>query len=102
MQKGTTPLRYQEECSSALLASSLCQRQVIGIAGTDEKCRFVENLGATICLNYRSPSFEQDLIRETEGFVDIYFGQPVNPAPQSSNVLTSSKITLAAVSWILC
>ena len=48
---------------------------MIGIAGTEEKCRYVEKLGATVCLNYRSPSFEQDLFQETEGFVDVYFGQ---------------------------
>ncbi len=26
-------------------------------------------------MNYRSPSFEQDLVHETDGFVDAYFGQ---------------------------
>ncbi|KAJ5643653.1 uncharacterized protein N7484_006160 [Penicillium longicatenatum] len=50
-------------------------RKVIGIAGTDEKCRWVEKLGADICLNYKSPSFKQNLTHETEGFVEIYFGE---------------------------
>ncbi|KAI9376634.1 hypothetical protein BJX61DRAFT_256682 [Aspergillus egyptiacus] len=49
-----------------------CKR-VIGIAGTDDKCRWVEKLGADVCINYKKDSFEQDLIRETEGFVDVYF-----------------------------
>lgn len=47
--------------------------EVIGIAGTDEKCRWVESLGADKCLNYKSSTFEQDLIKATDGFVDIYF-----------------------------
>ncbi|KAJ5096213.1 hypothetical protein NUU61_005569 [Penicillium alfredii] len=48
-------------------------RKVIGIAGTDAKCRWVEKLGADVCLNYKSPSFKQELTQETEGFVEIYF-----------------------------
>ncbi|KIX03791.1 uncharacterized protein Z518_07344 [Rhinocladiella mackenziei CBS 650.93] len=47
--------------------------EVIGIAGTDDKCRWVESLGADLCLNYRGPTFEQDLVKATDGFVDIYF-----------------------------
>ncbi|KAL4882570.1 hypothetical protein BJY04DRAFT_226970 [Aspergillus karnatakaensis] len=49
-----------------------CKR-VIGIAGTDEKCRWVEKLGADVCINYKKDSFEQDLIKQTEGFVEVYF-----------------------------
>lgn len=49
-------------------------RKVIGIAGTDAKCRWVEQLGADVCVNYKSPSFKEELTRETEGFVEIYFG----------------------------
>ncbi|KAL2414916.1 putative membrane protein [Exophiala dermatitidis] len=47
--------------------------QVIGIAGSDEKCRWVESLGADVCVNYRSSTFEQDLIKATDGFVDVFF-----------------------------
>jgi NADPH-dependent curcumin reductase CurA len=47
--------------------------EVIGIAGSDEKCRWVESIGADKCLNYKSASFEQDLLKATEGFVDLYF-----------------------------
>ncbi|KAJ0426607.1 hypothetical protein BJY00DRAFT_272535 [Aspergillus carlsbadensis] len=49
-----------------------CKR-VIGIAGSDDKCRWVENLGADVCINYKKDSFKQDLIRETDGFVEVYF-----------------------------
>ncbi|KIX98350.1 uncharacterized protein Z520_05651 [Fonsecaea multimorphosa CBS 102226] len=47
--------------------------EVIGIAGSDEKCRWVESLGADKCINYKSPTFEEDLNKATDGFVDIYF-----------------------------
>ncbi|XHG08679.1 hypothetical protein AWENTII_011773 [Aspergillus wentii] len=49
-----------------------CKR-VIGIAGTDEKCRWVESHGADVCINYRKETFEKDLFRETEGFVDVFY-----------------------------
>ena len=49
-----------------------CKR-IIGIAGSDEKCRWVESLGADVCLNYKKESFKKDLIESTEGFVEVYF-----------------------------
>ena len=49
-----------------------CKR-VIGIAGSDEKCRWVESLGADKCLNYKKSTFKEDLIKETDGFVNVYF-----------------------------
>jgi NADPH-dependent curcumin reductase CurA len=49
-----------------------CKR-VIGIAGSDEKCRWVESLGADVCLNYKKSTFQGDLIKETDGFIDVYF-----------------------------
>ncbi|KAJ5239989.1 hypothetical protein N7468_004608 [Penicillium chermesinum] len=48
-------------------------KKVIGIAGTDDKCRGVEVLGADVCLNYKSPSFKEDLTKATDGFVEVYF-----------------------------
>lgn len=49
-----------------------CKR-VVGIAGNDDKCKWVENLGADLCLNYKMGNFKQDLIRATDGYVDVYF-----------------------------
>lgn len=52
-------------------------KQVVGIAGTDEKCRWVESLGADVCINYKSPTFEEDLVRVTPNYVEVYFGKMV-------------------------
>jgi NADPH-dependent curcumin reductase CurA len=49
-----------------------CKR-VIGIAGTDEKCRWVEKLGADVCLNYKSKDFKEKLNEATQGFVEVFF-----------------------------
>ncbi|KAI5370488.1 Putative GroES-like superfamily, alcohol dehydrogenase-like, NAD(P)-binding domain superfamily [Septoria linicola] len=51
-------------------------KKVIGIAGTDEKCRWVEKIGADLCLNYKKDSFADDLRAATpgpDGFADVYF-----------------------------
>lgn len=48
-------------------------KKVIGIAGTDDKCKWVESLGADACLNYKSSSFKEELKKATEGFVQVYF-----------------------------
>lgn len=51
-------------------------KKVIGIAGTDEKCRWVESLGADLCLNYKNASFEKDLAEATpgpDGFANVYY-----------------------------
>ena len=48
-------------------------KKIIGIAGGDKKCRWVESLGADICIDYKSPSWKTDLTKATDGFVDVYF-----------------------------
>lgn len=51
-------------------------KKVIGIAGTDEKCRWVEKLGADVCLNYKSKSFVEDMKKATpspDGFANVYY-----------------------------
>ncbi len=55
--------------------------RVVGIAGTDEKCRFVvDELGFDACLNRRSPDFQAELTAACPDGIDIYFenvGGPV-------------------------
>jgi len=51
-------------------------KKVIGMAGTDEKCKWVESIGADLCLNYKSDSFKQDLEKALpgpDGFANVYF-----------------------------
>jgi NADPH-dependent curcumin reductase CurA len=48
-------------------------KKVIGIAGGDKKCKWVESLGADICVDYKAASFKEDLKKATDGFVDVYF-----------------------------
>lgn len=42
-------------------------RRVVAIAGGAEKCRWVEHLGADVCLDYKSHGFQDDLYKETRG-----------------------------------
>ena len=49
-----------------------CKR-VIGIAGGEKKCRYVESLGADVCVDYKAADFEEQLIKATEGYVEVYF-----------------------------
>lgn len=49
-----------------------CKR-VIGIAGTDAKCKWVQSLGADECLNYKSSTFAADLKKATPDFANVYF-----------------------------
>lgn len=48
-------------------------RRVVGIAGGAEKCRWVEGLGADVCVDYKREGFEGALARATDGFVEVYF-----------------------------
>ncbi|KAL6245745.1 quinone oxidoreductase [Rhinocladiella similis] len=48
-------------------------RRVIGIAGSEAKCRWVESLGADICLNYKDKGFENQLIDVTQEFVEVFY-----------------------------
>jgi NADPH-dependent curcumin reductase CurA len=48
-------------------------KKVIGIAGGEKKCKWVESLGADVCVDYKSKSFKEDLLKATEGYVQVYF-----------------------------
>lgn len=52
--------------------------KVIGISGSDSKCRYVESIGADICINYRDSDFNRQLdlavgSKTREGGADILF-----------------------------
>ncbi|KAK9776418.1 putative nadp-dependent leukotriene b4 12-hydroxydehydrogenase protein [Seiridium cardinale] len=49
-------------------------KRVVGIAGSEEKCTWVrDHLGAHACVNYKSPTFVEDLKAATPDEVDVYF-----------------------------
>lgn len=48
-------------------------KKVIGMAGTDEKCKWVLSLGADVCLNYKADDFRKQLRAATDGYVEVYF-----------------------------
>ncbi|KAL0477655.1 hypothetical protein AKO1_015508 [Acrasis kona] len=48
-------------------------KKVIGIAGGKDKCDLIKKLGADVALDYKSDTFQQDLIDATPDFVDVYF-----------------------------
>ncbi|RCK67193.1 hypothetical protein Cantr_03139 [Candida viswanathii] len=48
--------------------------KVIGVAGSDEKAKWVESLGADICVNYKNPDYQEQISTFLgDKFVDAYF-----------------------------
>lgn len=49
--------------------------EVVGIAGSDEKCRYVESIGARSCINYNKvgDSFEATMRKHLPNGLDVYF-----------------------------
>lgn len=37
------------------------------------QCAWVKKLGADECLDYRSSTFNEDLVKATDGYVNVYF-----------------------------
>lgn len=49
-------------------------KKVIGISGGLEKCKFVTDLGADVCVDYKSKTFAKDILEALEGkFCDIFW-----------------------------
>lgn len=48
--------------------------RVVGIAGSDDKCRWLtEELGFDAAINYKSPDFRAKLKQATPNYIDVYF-----------------------------
>ena len=45
-------------------------KRVIGIAGTDAKCKWLKSIGADEAVNYKSATFSEDLEKATPEKVD--------------------------------
>ncbi|CAH2355461.1 uncharacterized membrane protein [[Candida] railenensis] len=79
VQKGQTVVVSAASGATGSLAVQIAKNilgagKVIGISGSDEKCRWVESLGADKCVNYKSDTFHDEL-RDAIGpdFADVYF-----------------------------
>lgn len=48
-------------------------KAVYGLAGSSEKCKWVEKLGADKCFNYKDSDWQQQLTKVTPKFVNVYF-----------------------------
>ncbi|KAM0749533.1 NAD(P)-binding protein [Meredithblackwellia eburnea MCA 4105] len=49
-----------------------CKR-VIGIAGGEDKCHHVVSLGADVCVDYKSSTFEEDLAKALPDDAEVFF-----------------------------
>lgn len=48
--------------------------RVVGLAGSDEKCAWLEReLGFDVCLNYKDPEFKKKFREATPKYIDVYF-----------------------------
>merc|ERR1712169_123535 len=48
--------------------------RVVGIAGSDEKCKWlVDDLGFDAAVNYKAPDWRQKLKEATPNFIDVYY-----------------------------
>lgn len=47
--------------------------KVIGTAGTEEKCKWLKELGFDEALNYKDPEFKSKFNEATKDLVDVYF-----------------------------
>ncbi|KAI1100914.1 hypothetical protein F4804DRAFT_344387 [Jackrogersella minutella] len=48
--------------------------RVVGITGSDEKCEVLtKELGFDVALNYKSPTFDEDLVKATPDYIDLYW-----------------------------
>jgi NADPH2:quinone reductase len=60
--------------SAAVQLAAAAGARVIATVGSDEKVAFVKDLGADVAINYRSDSFDEVVLAETEGRgVDVCF-----------------------------
>lgn len=51
------------------IAGQICKLKgcrVVGIAGSDDKCAWLKELGFDVALNYKSPNFEKEFLEATK------------------------------------
>lgn len=58
------------------VAAQLAKMQgarVVGIAGSSEKCAWLEELGVDVAVNYKEEGFEERFVEVVGGGIDVYF-----------------------------
>lgn len=79
LQKGQSIIVSAASGATGLMVVQIAKHivgasKVIGIAGSDDKCRWVESLGADVCINYKSGNLKQELEKALGGeYVDVYY-----------------------------
>lgn len=66
--------------------------RVIGIAGSDDKCKWLtDDLGLDGALNYKDPDFKKKFKEATKDFIDVYFdnGKIFQASQHQENVTNS-------------
>ncbi|XXH01576.1 sphingosine N-acyltransferase lag1 [Hypoxylon texense] len=63
--------------ATGIMVGQICKLRgcrVIGIAGSDDKCRMLtQELGFDVALNYKSSTFREDFVKATPDFIDVYW-----------------------------
>jgi NADPH-dependent curcumin reductase CurA len=60
--------------SVAAQMAKIAGARVVGLAGSDEKCAWLEKeLGFDVCLNYKDPEFKRKFKEATPKYIDVYF-----------------------------
>jgi len=55
------------------LGKYLYGMRVVGITGSDEKCRYLEEIGCDATVNYKSKNFNEELSKACPNGIDLYF-----------------------------
>jgi NADPH-dependent curcumin reductase CurA len=55
------------------LGKHLYGMRVVGIAGSDEKCRYLEEIGCDVAVNYKAKNFQEALFQACPNGIDLYF-----------------------------
>ncbi|KAL2673701.1 hypothetical protein Neosp_012144 [[Neocosmospora] mangrovei] len=59
--------------SIAVQLAKIAGARVIGIAGSDEKCSWLKELGFDVALNYKDANFKSQFEEATPNLIDVYF-----------------------------
>ena len=59
--------------SHVVQLAKILSRRVVGIAGGPQKCRFIEELGCDVSLDYKAGAIEEQIAEACPDGIDLYF-----------------------------